>query len=68
MGVSCSVQVSRVGELQLVWFEGDVEKGFADLATDDCEFTVWFRARVLAAPSDDPPRSVLGSAASADDA
>ena len=31
----------------LVWFEGDVEKAFADLATDDSEYMMWFRARVL---------------------
>jgi hypothetical protein len=49
-----------------VWFEGDVEKAFADLATDDSEYMTWFRARVLGvtgvdltAPSDDPPPAVL---------
>ena len=55
-----------MGSLMLVWFEGDVEKVFADLATNDSEYTTWFRARVLdvtgvdlAAPSDDPPPAVL---------
>jgi hypothetical protein len=36
-----------MGSLMVVWFEGDVEKAFADLATDDSEYTTWFRARVL---------------------
>ena len=55
-----------MGSLMLVWFEGDVEKAFADLATDDSEYMTWFRARVLdvtgvdlAAPSDGPPPAVL---------
>jgi hypothetical protein len=30
-----------------VWFEGNVEHGFADLATAQDEFTVWFRAQLL---------------------
>lgn len=34
-----------MSSLVLVWLEGDVEKAFADLATDDSEFTTWFRAR-----------------------
>jgi hypothetical protein len=48
------------------WFEGDVEKAFTNLATDDSEFATWFRARVLdvtgvdfGAPSDGPPPAVL---------
>ncbi len=55
-----------MGSLMLVWFEGDVEKAFTDLATNNSEYTTWFRARVLdvtgvdlAAPSDDPPPAVL---------
>lgn len=55
-----------MGSLMLVWFEGDVEKAFADLATDDSEYITWFRARVLdvtgvdlGTPSDDPPPTVL---------
>jgi len=61
-----SLQETPMGSLMLVWFEGDVEKVFADLATNDSEYTTWFRARVLdvtgvdlAAPSDDPPPAVL---------
>jgi len=51
----------------LVWFEApDVEKAFAELATSDDEFTVWFRGQVrdvtgvdLGAPSESPPPDVL---------
>jgi hypothetical protein len=61
-----AVQETPMGSLMLVWFEGDVEKAFADLATDDSEYMTWFRARVLgvtgvdlAAPPDGPPPAVL---------
>ena len=61
-----ALQETPMGSLILVWFEGDVEKAFADLATDGSEFVTWFRARVLdvtgvdlGAPSDDPPPTVL---------
>ena len=61
-----SLQETPMGSLMLVWFEGDVEKAFANLATDDSEFTTWFRARVLdltgvdlRTPSADPPPAVL---------
>ena len=30
-----------------MWFEGDVEKALADLATNDSDFMSWFRGRVL---------------------
>jgi hypothetical protein len=55
-----------MGSLMLVWFEGDVEKAFADLATDDSEYATWFRAQVLditgvdlGAPPEGPPPAVL---------
>ncbi|MGZ4688877.1 MAG: hypothetical protein ACXVJW_03495 [Acidimicrobiia bacterium] len=61
-----ALQETPMGSLMLVWFEGDVEKAFADLATDDSEYGTWFRARVLdvtgvdlGAPSDDAPPAVL---------
>ena len=61
-----SLQETPMGSLMLIWFEGDVEKAFANLATDDSEFTTWFRARVLdvtgvdlATPSEGPPPAVL---------
>ena len=60
-----TLQETPMGSLMLVWFEGDVEKAFADLATDT-EYTKWFRGRVLdvtgvdlAAPPDGPPPAVL---------
>ena len=55
-----------MGSFMLVWFEGDVEKSFHDLATNDSDFVTWFRARVLdltgfdlAAPPEAPPPAVL---------
>jgi hypothetical protein len=61
-----ALQETPMGSLMLVWFEGDVEKAFADLATDNSEYMMWFRARVLdvtgvdlGAPSDAPPPAVL---------
>jgi hypothetical protein len=61
-----ALQETPMGSFLLVWFEGDVEKAFANLATDDSEFTTWFRARVLdltgvdlRTPSADPPPAVL---------
>ncbi len=62
-----TLQQTPVGSALLVWFEGDVEKAFADLATDTNEFAVWFRAQVksvsgvdLSAPPDGPaPEPIL---------
>ena len=61
-----ALQETPMGGFMLVWFEGDVEKTFTNLATDDSEFTTWFRGRVLdvtgvdlGAPSDDPPPTIL---------
>jgi hypothetical protein len=61
-----SLQETPMGSLMLVWFEGDVEQAFADLATNDSEYATWFRARVLditgvdlGAPTDGPPPAVL---------
>ena len=61
-----TLQQTPMGMFILVWFDGDVEKVLTDLATDDSEFTAWFRAQVLeitgvdlAAPSDDPPPEVV---------
>ena len=55
-----------MGSFMVVWFEGDVEKAFGDLATDNGEFTTWFRAQVkeitgfdLAAPPEGPLPTVL---------
>ena len=61
-----TLQDTPMGSLIVVWFEGDVEKAFTDLATNDNEFTTWFRARVLdvtgvdlAAPPEGPPPAVM---------
>jgi hypothetical protein len=61
-----ALQETPMGSLLVVWFEGDVEKAFADLATDDSEYTAWFRARVLdltgvdlGAPPEGPPPAIL---------
>jgi hypothetical protein len=61
-----SLQETPMGSLIVVWFEGDVEKAFTDLATDDSEYMTWFRAQVLditgvdlAAPPEGPPPAVL---------
>jgi len=49
-----------------VWFEGNVEAGFADLATAQDEFTVWFREQILSVtgvdlsvPGDSPPPEII---------
>jgi hypothetical protein len=44
---SWAVQETPMGSFVLVWFDGDVEKAFADLASDDSEFARWFRGQVL---------------------
>jgi hypothetical protein len=61
-----TLQETPMGSFMVVWFDGDVEKVFTDLATDDSEFTQWFRATVLdvtgvdlAAPPEGPPPAVL---------
>ena len=61
-----SLQETPMGSFMLVWFEGDPEKAFGDIATDDSEYTAWFRGRVLdltgvdlGAPPEGPPPAVL---------
>ena len=61
-----ALQETPMGSFILVWFEGDVEKAFTDLATNDSDFIAWFRGRVLdvtgvdlAVPPDAPPPEVL---------
>lgn len=61
-----TLQQTPAGSFVLVWFEGDVEKAFADIGSDQGEFATWFRAQVkdvtgvdLAAPDDSPPPEVL---------
>ncbi|MEO5841823.1 MAG: hypothetical protein ABIQ73_14715 [Acidimicrobiales bacterium] len=61
-----ALQETPMGSFMLVWFEGDVEKTFTDLATDDSDHGKWFRARVLdvtgvdlGAPAGGPPPAIL---------
>jgi hypothetical protein len=61
-----AMQETPMGNVMVVWFEGDVEKAFQDLAVDNSEFVVWFRAQVkdvtgvdLAAPPEGPLPEVL---------
>jgi hypothetical protein len=61
-----ALQETPMGSFILVWFEGDVEKAFGDLATDDSEFMTWFRGQVLdvtgvdlATPPTEPPPAIL---------
>ncbi len=61
-----TMQETPMGSFMVVWFEGDVEKAFGDLATDNGEFTTWFRSQVkditgfdLAAPPDGPLPAVV---------
>jgi hypothetical protein len=56
-----TLQQTPMGSFVLVWFDGDVEAAFGDLATANDEFTVWFREQVkdvtgldMAAPNEDP--------------
>ena len=61
-----AMQETPMGSFMVVWFEGDVEKAFGDLATDNSEFTTWFRSQVknltgvdLTAPPEGPLPAVL---------
>lgn len=62
-----SLQQTPMGSVMLIWFDGDIDKAFTNLANDDDEFATWFRAQVLeisgfdlAAPDDSPlPEVVL---------
>ena len=61
-----TLQETPMGSFLLVWFEGDIQKAFADLATDDSDFMMWFRSRVLdvtgvdlAVAPDGPPPELL---------
>ena len=61
-----AMQETPMGSFMLVWFDGDVEKAFTDLATDESEFSTWMRAQVkditgvdLSAPPEGPLPDVL---------
>jgi hypothetical protein len=61
-----AMQETPMGSFMLVWFDGDVENAFGDLASHNSEFATWFRAQVkditgidLGAPLDGPLPDVL---------
>jgi hypothetical protein len=61
-----ALQETPMGSFMLVWFEGNVEKAFGDLATADSEFATWLRGQVkditgvdLGAPPEGPLPDVL---------
>ena len=61
-----AMQETSMGSFMVVWFEGDVENAFSDLASDNSEFSTWFRAQVkdvtgvdLGAPLEGPLPAVL---------
>jgi hypothetical protein len=61
-----SLLTTPMGSFVNVWFEGDVEGTFTDLATADDEFAVWFRQAVMdvsgvdmSQPDDSTPPEVI---------
>jgi hypothetical protein len=61
-----ALQPTPGGLFMNVWFEGNTEQGFIDLATAQDEFTVWFRAQLLeitgvdlSAPPGAPPPEII---------
>ena len=41
-----NLQETPAGAFMLVWFDGNVEQAFGDLATASDDFTVWFRGQI----------------------
>jgi len=41
-----ALQPTPAGSFVLVWFDGDVDAAFEDLATAQDEFSIWFRAQI----------------------
>jgi hypothetical protein len=61
-----TLQETPMGSLIVVWFDGDVESAFGELATSNSEYITWFRDQVkaitgvdLAAPPAGPLPEVL---------
>jgi hypothetical protein len=57
-----AMQETPMGNFLLIWFEGDLEKAFGDLATHQSEYSAWFRAQVLELTNVDlgaPPQGPL---------
>jgi hypothetical protein len=60
------LQETPMGAFMLVWFEGNVDMAFGDLATAMDPFTVWFRGQIkeltgidMSEPADGAPTQVL---------
>lgn len=41
-----ALQETPMGSFMFVWFDGEVEKAFANMASDGNEYSTWFRAQV----------------------
>ena len=41
-----ALQETPMGSFLLIWFEGNVEKAFATVATEQDEFTAWHRDKL----------------------
>jgi hypothetical protein len=61
-----TLQTTPMGSFMLVWFDGNVEKAFAEVATGQDEFTAWHRAQLadvtgldLRQPDEGPPPELL---------
>jgi hypothetical protein len=61
-----TLQTTPQGSFVIVWFEGDVDAAFGNMATKDDEAHTWFRQQVLeitgvdmTAPDDSPQPEVL---------
>jgi hypothetical protein len=61
-----TLQTTPMGSFMLVWFDGDVEKAFGEVAAGQDEFTVWHRAQLrdvtgldLSQPDEGPPPELL---------
>lgn len=61
-----TLQTTPTGWVILVWFDGDVERASAEVATAEYEFAVWHRARIeevtginLSEPGAGPPPELL---------
>ena len=61
-----TLQETPGGTFLLVWFDADLEAAFADLATAQDDFTVWFRGQIkdmtgvdMTEPPEDTPDLLL---------
>lgn len=56
-----TVQATPGGAFLLIWFEGNVEKGFEVVMTEQDPFTAWHRERLLDVTGFDPSATEEGS-------